>query len=196
MKMLSKILSGAMAMALAAGMGITAFAAGPAAGNENIGETDGNGTENIDVQLSATIKQEEDVYKVNVAWTDMAFEYTHTASVWNADEHTRAAESGSWSHDGKATITVINHSNKGVTVQNSYNPKTPSEYESGEEYNGVTVTLNDFGKEQLTAGVEGKPTGTADQDMTTCDLTVSGKPNASIQEKVVGTITVTVAPQN
>lgn len=196
MKKMSKLLSGAFALALAVCMSTTAFAAGPAASSVDVGESDGNGTADIDVQLAATLNEEEDVYKVNVAWTSMAFEYTHTASVWDADGHTRTPESGEWSNSGKATITVINHSNKGVTVDNSYEATTPNEYESGVKFNGVTVTLNDFANETLTAGVVDNPNGTAGQDMTTCELTVTGKPETNITEGVVGTITVTVAPQN
>ena len=195
MKKMSKLLSGVMALAMIGCMSVTAFAAeGPAAGNTDVGQQDGNGNAEVQVQLAATLPEEEDVYKVNIAWTSMDFVYTGNASVWNADKHERTAASGSWNQND-ATITVINHSNKGVSVDNSYEPAEVGKYVSGQAYEGVTLTVNDFGKETLTAGVEGTPEGTDEQDKTTCKVTVTGTPEKAITEAIVGTITVTVAPE-
>ena len=154
MKKMSKLLSGVMALAMIGCMSVTAFAAeGPTAGNTDVGQDDGNGSAEVQVQLAATLPEEEDVYKVNIAWTSMAFQYEGKASVWNADEHERTAASGEWSNAGKGTITVINHSNKSITVDNSYEPAEAGKYVSGQAYEGVTLTVNDFGKGTLTAGV-------------------------------------------
>lgn len=194
MKKYSKLLSGVMALAMVACMGTTAFAAGPEANPSGTTIESLTGSETIDVELAATLQQETPVYNINVAWTSMEFEYTNTASVWNPTTHTRTAGTASWTNSGTATITVINHSNVPVDVSNSYKPATDGEYESGQAYNGVTVTLNDFGTKQLQAGVVDTPDGTNGTDMTTCTLTVDGRPESNIAaDTVVGTITVQLA---
>lgn len=193
MKKYSKLLSGVMAFAMVACIGTTAFAAGPEANPTGSTINSLTGSETIDVELEATLNEEIPVYNINVAWTSMEFVYTHTASVWEPTTHERTPESGEWSNSGEATITVINHSNVPVDVSNSYAPATAGQYDNGTEYNGVTVTLDDFGTSKLQAGVENTPEGTDGTDMTTCKLTVEGQPDANISNGVVGTITVQLA---
>lgn len=190
MKKFSKIMSSALALAMVACMSTTAFAAGPAANAEGTTIDSLTGKETVDVQLAAEIGEEAPVYNINVAWTSMEFNYTYTAPVWNPTDHTRTAGSGEWSNKGEATITVINHSNVPVDVSNSYAPEVAGQYVSGTAYNGVTVTLADFGTNKLQAGVENEPKGTDGTDKTTCKLTVTGKPDETIAQGVVGHITV------
>lgn len=187
-----KILFSALCvMALTASMSATAFAA-----DKTITSVTGpdDNKADVEVKLSATAPVEEEVYNVNVSWTEMSFEYEGAASVWDAGTHTRTEAGDNWSNGGKGTITVTNHSNVPVDISNSYKPATDGQYDDGVEYNGVTVDLTDFGKTDLTAGVLGNPNGTPGQDQTTCDLTVIGAPEDDIgTDVVVGTITVTVS---
>ena len=194
MKKYSKLLSSVMALAMVACMGTTAFAAGPEANPDGSTIESLTGKEDISVELSATLSEETPVYNINVAWTSMEFAYTETASVWDADTHERTEAKGTWSNNGEATITVINHSNVPVDVSNSYTPTTVGQYDNGEAYNGVTLNLGAFGTSKLQAGVEGTPEGTMGTDMTTCTLKVSGTPVENITaDTVVGTITVQLA---
>lgn len=190
MKYSKKFLSMTLAVAMLACMGMTTFATGANPTGETIGMGD---SQKIPVQLEAGLKDEAAVYSVNVSWTSMDFTYLYQPPVWDPATHTRSAASGSWNNDGEGTITVINHSNKPVSVSNSFLPTQSGQYENGREYNGVTVMLGLFKNYQLQAGVPGNPAGTDGVDMTTCKLTVEGTPAESIPKADVGTITVTIS---
>ena len=189
MKKISKLLSGAMVMALAASMGITAFAAGPDAGDTDI--TSLNGNTEIDVNIGATMVEEDAAYSVNVAWQSMSFTYTDAAKTWSTDSHTWTGD-GAWSA-ATSNITVINHSSEPVDVSAAYAPATPGEFVEDQAFKGVTVGFDDFAVKQLQAGDEDNIDGVTGDNMTTAQLSVSGTPTESFANAKVGTVTVTVS---
>ena len=190
MKKMSKLLSGAMALALVACMGTTAFAAeGPQAGNTDITELDG--TAEINVNIAATMVEEQPAYSVNVEWESMSFTYTDVAKTWSTTTHTWTGDDGAWSA-ATSDITVINHSSENVDVAATYTAAEAGQFEEDQAYLGVTVGLEDFGTKQLQAGDEDNIDGVDGDNMATAQLSVSGTPTQTIANATVGTVTVTV----
>lgn len=193
MKKMSKLLSGAMALALVACMGTTAFAAeGPQAGNGSITELDGS--KEITVQLNADITETSPTYSVNVAWTSMQFTYTGTEdSEWNPTTHTYDTDgTGSWDISS-ATVTVVNHSDVAVGLTGEYDAGG-SGYDSGAEKDGVTVTYTNFSADQLDAGdADNTGNGVLGDNMATATVAVAGVPTGDLSGVTAGTITVTIS---
>lgn len=190
MKKKSKLLSGVMALALVACMGTTAFAAeGPQAGNTDITELDG--TTDINVNIAATMVEEQPAYSVNVEWESMSFTYTDVAKTWSTTTHTWSADAGTWSA-ATSDITVINHSSEAVDVAATYKAAQAGQFEEDQAYLGVTVGLEDFGTKQLQAGDPDNTDGVDGDNMATAQLSVSGTPTQTIADATVGTVTVTV----
>lgn len=124
------------------------------------------------------------VYNVDITWGDMAFTYTAAAGIWDPTTHkTTGAEGGAWTVDkeGGNTITVTNHSNKGVTAAFSYAADT--------RFAGITGSFDNALLDLPTAvgtAVDEAPKGTA-------SLTLSGAlDSATADNTKIGTITVTL----
>lgn len=186
---MKKILSILCAAAVVCCMSVTAFAAGPDAGNTDI--TSLNGNAEIDVNIAATMVEEQPAYSVNVAWESMSFTYTDVAKTWSTSSHTWTGDDGSWSA-ATSDITVINHSSENVDVAATYTAAELGKFEEDQEYLGVTVGLEDFGTKQLQAGDEDNLDGVDGDNMATAQLSVSGTPTQTIANAKVGTVTVTV----
>lgn len=211
MKFGKKILSAVCVAGMVASMGITAFADGPTAGSKEIKSISGNNTAEIDVQLeSETIPAKTETYFVNVKWESMAFKYeTDTkieAGTWDHDTHKWSNTSGGkWTGGGAegessmSTITVVNHSSAGVTVNGTYAAKNESGYRNETTKDGVTVTFNTFSDTDLVAGNEnntgdGKDDNSGDDNVATATVSVTGDPETTISNAVVGAVTVTISP--
>ena len=117
---MKKGITAILALALAASLSVTAFAAeGSAVGTVP-------GSQSIEVRAgyqdtSAT----PEVYSVDISWGHMEFTYTRSGSmVWNADSHTFTDNTAAaWSADGSG-ITVTNHSNMPVLVSFAFTRDT------------------------------------------------------------------------
>lgn len=191
MKKMPKILSGALALALVACMGTTAFAAGPDANAEGTNIDQLNGNETIDVQLNADITETEPTYSVNVAWTSMKFTYTGTEdSDWNVGTH-KYDTTGTGSWDSRAgTVTVTNHSDVAVGLTGAY--KSTTGYENETAKDGVTVTYTDFDQSKLEAATEAS-VSTPGNTQDTASIAIAGTPLGDLSAVTAGTITVTIS---
>lgn len=188
--MKKKVLSILCAALLVCSMSVTAFAAeGPGAGNTDIESLNGN-TE-INVDIAATLVEEQPSYSVNVEWESMAFTYTDVAKTWSTSTHTWSADTGTW-NAATSDITVINHSSAAVDVAATYAAKKTGEFEEDTAYKGVTIGLEDFATKQLQAGDSENVSGVDGDNMATAQLSVSGTPTENIVDATVGTVTVTV----
>ena len=161
-----KLFAIGIAAALALSTGVVVFAE---SSEKTIG---GNESQSINVIAKRTDTTENNVvYSVDMKWDDMTFTY-HEKSIGGWDKNT-------------ADILVTNHSNADVKVGFVY--KTAGNTD-------LTATL-DVTESTLKAGVENDY---EHADNVTSKLTLSGKPNETVSESgcKIGTITITVSPEN
>lgn len=101
---MKKLLTGVLALALAASVGVTAFAA----------TTDGKSPVTGEVQgIYKEGEEAPETIVVDVTWDDMTFTYREAAKDWNPDTHEYDQPDGQWDATPKY-ITVTNHSNINV----------------------------------------------------------------------------------
>jgi len=168
---MKKILTGILALALAASMAAPAFAA------------NNDGTKGTDITVNGTYQAAEaptDVISVDIEWDNMDFTYTAPSKgTWNASTHEyENATEGGWAATSGTDpkITVTNHSN--VSVDASFDFAT-----------AVDGLNGSFTKSALVLdSAEGTELSNAPTDETT--FSVSGA--AIDANKSLGTITVTV----
>ena len=193
MKKFSKFMSGAMALAMVACMGTTAFAA---EGNETYDDLSQNKESGHVVTVQAEVEELGTVYSVDVVWTDLAFTYSETTPAsWDAKQHETVESVGTWSNQGKGSVSVTNNSNADVYAKIAY--EADAGYQTAVADKGITVetvavdsaTLLHKGvAENVTAQTEGE-----NQNKIEATVTVSGAPTASISEAVnAGTFTAVV----
>ena len=99
------------------------------AGDDDNTELDGDDTQ-TDISIWAKVVEHGDyVYKVDISWGAMKFEFNNQAGKWNTDTHTYdAAEPGvaaEWTEEGyidaeNNKIEVVNHSNWAVDTTFTY----------------------------------------------------------------------------
>ena len=156
---------------------VTAFAAEDTITNEN-------GSRSIDVQAKYVDGMATpDVYSVDVVWGAMEFIYSASGTrTWDPSNHQYTDSiSAGWSVSGN-TVTVTNHSNKGVGVAFAYVKAS-----GFDEVSGAFSVVSDT----LAAGVEGDVTGA---DSVSTDLTLSGTLSNTVTAYTkVGTVTVTLS---
>ena len=177
---MKKILSGILALSLAAAMAIPAFAA------ENTATNDGTEGTNITVngKFQAGTPAAEKI-SVDLVWDDMAFTYTEgSKGTWNPKTHEYdGATAGSWAWknaEGDKTapvITATNHSNAEVKATFGFTA-------SVEGLNG-----NFTKKDLVLASAENTEVENAPKDETSFSVDGTGID----ADKALGTITVTVA---
>ena len=112
---MKKILALALTLALIATLSVVSFAAIPA-GNDDVtsfNTTAEDLTVNYDAYDAAT-----EIFSIDVQWTDTAFSYNAgSQGAWNPATHAYDnAVTAGWDADDKATVTVTNHSNAGITA--------------------------------------------------------------------------------
>ena len=110
---MKKMMTVALAPALALSMNLAAFAA-----NVNAN----GGKQEIDVRAKyESSSKTPTVYSVDVAWGAMEFTYAVSGTkTWNADTHTYSVNSNDgWTATGNE-ITVTNHSNTGIKADFTY----------------------------------------------------------------------------
>ena len=176
-----KLFAIGIAAALALSTGVAVFAE---SSEKTIG---GNESQSINVIAKRTDTTENNVvYSVDMKWDDMTFTYHEKSTrVWNPTDHTYSEKiTGEWDKN-TADILVTNHSNAGVKVGFVY--KTVGNTD-------LTVTL-DVTESTLKAGVENDY---EHADNVISKLTLSRKPNETVSESgcKIGTITITVSPEN
>ena len=118
-----------------------------------------------------------EVYSVDVTWGKMEFTYSASGTHdWDPDN-----TSASWTADGN-DVTVVNHSNKDVTVNFAYT--------AAEGYSGVTGEFS-VASDTLDAGAVGNVDGA---DSVSTRLTLSGTLASTVTEFTkVGSITVSLS---
>lgn len=170
---MKKILTGILALALAASMAVPAFA----------GEAKSDGTTGTDITVNGTYQAAEtpaDVVSVDIAWDNMDFTYTAgSKGTWNASTHQYDNPTeGGWAATSGTDpkITVTNHSN--VPVNASFAFTTAVDGLNGSFTKTALVLDSAEGTELSNA-----PTGET-------AFSVSG--SAIDADKSLGTITVTV----
>ena len=176
-----KLFAIGIAAALALSTGVAVFAE---SSEKTIG---GNESQSINVIAKRTDTTENNVvYSVDMKWDDMTFTYHEKSTrVWNPTDHTYSEKiTGEWDKN-TADILVTNHSNAGVKVGFVYQTAGNTD---------LTGTL-DVTESTLKAGVENDY---EHADNVTSKLTLSGKPNETVSESgsKIGTITITVSPEN
>lgn len=121
---MKKLLTGILALSLAAAMAIPAFAAENAANND--------GTQDSVIPVTGTFTNggaaAAEVISVDIAWEDMAFVYAEkTDGTWNPETHTyENPTEGGWmpKNGSDPKITVTNHSNAEVAALFSFTSAT------------------------------------------------------------------------
>ena len=176
-----KLFAIGIAAALALSTGVAVFAE---SSEKTIG---GNESQSINVIAKRTDTTENNVvYSVDMKWDDMTFTYHEKSTrVWNPTDHTYSEKiTGEWDKN-TADILVTNHSNAGVKVGFVYQTAGNTD---------LTGTL-DVTESTLKAGVENDY---EHADNVISKLTLSGKPNETVSEagSKIGTITITVSPEN
>ena len=170
---MKKLLTGVLALALAASMAVPAFAETTTGGDSSIQVT---GEYRDGAASPETIA-------ADITWEDMTFNYTEGEKTWNPETHQVDQADGTWSGGAKA-ITVTNHSNVGIMAKFAFAP------------NGDIVgsfTKDSTPTDQLTLATAGStevaaaPTGTVNFAITGGTITQSGK---------LGTITVYIVPND
>ena len=138
--------------------------------------TSGSNTATSDATLTYKAATEsQTVYSVDVAWTDLAFNYDAGTKTWNPAEHEDEVSGAGWK-DTAGKLTVTNHSNDAVDVAVAFTTTN----------NGTaTVAVSDESFELATA------VGTEFDEAPAKEvtLTASGTPESSAK---LGTIKVTV----
>ena len=171
---MKKILTGILALALAASMAVPAFA-------DNTATNDG--TKGTDITVNGTYQAAEttaDVISVDIAWDNMDFTYTAPSKgTWNAGTHEyENATEGGWAATSGTDpkITVTNHSNTPIEASFAF-------------ATAVDGLNGSFTKNALVLdSAEGTEPSNAPKDETA--FSVSG--SAIDADKILGTITVTV----
>lgn len=179
-KIMKKMISVLLVLALSLCMGITAFAADI--------EADG-GEASADVKgtyVSGGTKST--VYSVDVTWGSMEFTYTsYFIGNWNPDTHQYDdSTDAKWTCDADANkITITNHSNTNVLA-------TPSFTGSG---TGIGIVNAEFDKTNifLTSAVGKTPENASTGSFF---LTLSGQLNDDVEAlTVIGSVTVTITEE-
>ena len=127
----------------------------------------------------SAVVESQAVYSVDVAWTDLAFNYDAGTKTWSPTEHKDNVSGAEWKDD-EGSLTVTNHSNKAVAVAVAFETAN----------NGSATVSVDEASFTLTTGV-GKTFATADSKVV--GLTATGVPESSAN---LGTIKVTVTAAN
>ena len=137
----------------------------------------GSNTATSDATLTyKAVVESQAVYSVDVAWTDLAFNYDAGTKTWNPTTHADDVTGAGWL-DTEGNLTVTNHSNKAVNVTVAFTTANNGD---------ATVAVSDASFELLTAvntAVDKAPAKTV-------TLTASGVPTSSAK---LGTVKVTVA---
>lgn len=102
---MKKLLTGILAMALAATVCVPAFA-----------ETnDGTKSTTTDVKgMYDAGGESPDVVAVDITWNDMSFDFTEGKKTWNPNTHKMEQEQGKWTSEFPRYVALINHSNVDV----------------------------------------------------------------------------------
>ena len=179
MKKMSKLLSGAFALALVACMGTTAFAA------EITNVAPGSNTTTGDVYVTATEKvTADDTYSVTITIPDLTFTYSFgNEGEWNVNDlQYDSVQAAGWAEDTK-TIQLVNKSNVGVTVTGSYAAETDYSEITG-EFTSNSVALGE-------ADTQGT-SGAGEAQNGSIVFKIGGAPDSELSNVKVGTVTLTV----
>ena len=163
---MKKILTGILALALAASMAVPAFAA------------NNDGTSGTSIDVTGTFTAAADpaiVVSADITWDEMSFVYQDGAKHWDAATHQDVADEGAW-EAAKKTITVKNHSNVGIKASFAF----------ASDVEGLIGTLDK--SEFALASAEGTTLDDAPTDYTA--FGISGTKITESQK--LGTITVTI----
>ncbi len=110
---MKKVLSLLLAVVMMAAMAVSAFAT-----NESSLKNDGDST-SFDVSGVYVPATEEPVISVAITWGKMEFTYSAGGNVWHPEDHSSTPTNQGWSAEGN-DITIVNHSNVGVTAALSF----------------------------------------------------------------------------
>lgn len=112
---MKKILAGILTLALAASMGVTAFA-------DSSSQIKGYGSTTITPRGVVETAGEPAVkVSADITWDELTFVYKDGGKQWNPATHADETIPGGWD-TGKKTITVTNHSNTGIRANISFAP--------------------------------------------------------------------------
>ncbi len=181
---MKKVLSIVLAIAMIASMATVAFAATGSMAGETPTAT---GSSSTDVLGSYVVGTRTDMYKVDVTWGSMKFNYTEAAEVWNTTTHTWDLTDdeavGVWTPAaaGANKVDVANHSSKPVSIALAF-------VDNGEDADVITGVWTEA-TIALAACEEG---GEAVPGSAT--LALSGKlTDEAAADAVIGTVTATIA---
>lgn len=180
-----KILATVLALVMAVGMSVTAFADDTTIGGDTL--TNPNP---IEVNGKYGDAAPATVYSVKIEWGAMQFTYsTGNSAKWNPETHTYdvTTESVGWTNVGNE-VTVTNHSNAVVGVAFAFAPIANAS-DLG-TYTGKITVEND--KTQLAAAVEGSSLDSADS--VKAALTFDGNLKADTTDFTkLGELTITLS---
>lgn len=185
---MKKFIASAAAVAMAATMAVSVFAA---SGSGSV--TAENGTQDIKVEAKYEGNTTTpDVVSASIAWGSMQFVYSKSGqNIWNPENHTydNSDHTSGWNQTTGNTVTVTNHSNIDVSVDFKYTKDTTNTNDlTGSFKYSKTAEAN--GSIKLKAGEVNKA-DTADSVVAT--LTLDGVPAETMTTFTeVGKITVTI----
>lgn len=125
------------------------------------------------------------VYSVHIAWSDLSFRYDASQNmVWDDVKHEYVLQTPGWNNDGRATISVTNHSDVPVAVEIVYTPSSANI--------GVTGTITD-GSFTLPSAEGKSPDDLSLTSTTLFTLSEQAPTVSNTNEPIkIGTITVTI----
>lgn len=193
---MKKVFASALALTMAVAMSAPVIAA-------EIGDGKGKGEGSYEIGVSGTYQSGTGgatVISVDVAWDEMSFEYhAGNAGTWQPDKHTyEGTQAGGWSAT-KKSITVKNHSNKGITATFSFDKDAELTKEvTGSFYETSTAAtaLTEGNRKLDLATAEGttRNDGNQTEDQTPKGTIYFGISGEAIDSSAkLGTITVTIA---
>ena len=148
---MKKLLTSALALALALSLCVPAFAA-----ESTVTEDGGNQSIDVNAKYNDSI-QTPTVYHVDLTWGAMEFTYTVSGTkTWNAEAHNyTVSTSGAWTASGNE-IAVTNHSNTGIKADFTYAKAAGFDAVTGSFTQSSLTLPTAEGKETTDAALTGK----------------------------------------
>ena len=129
------------------------------------------------------IPSKEEVYGVNITWTDMVFTYTVRQGNWDPNTLTRENKASWDAQEKSTTITIENRSNTDITAEASYTAEAISST-AVFEYEGLEDNCMVIGRAEE---------GDGEGQIGTIEAIVTIAENSKISSDItVGKITVTI----
>ena len=143
-----------------------------------------SGDGSVSGDVNAKYIKAEDVYKVDITWGAMEFDYNATGRVWNTTTHT-------WDEDPDAPATWTVHSDNTIKLANHSSAEVEASFEFAAEQ-GYTELTGSFSDDSITLEI---PEANKDAKEYSVTFTPAGDipdTHSATEYAKIGTITVTL----